>query len=134
MHDAVAGSHDLDFVAPEDVRAGKAVAVGQAAVDHIGQDLHVAMAVRSEPLAGRDAILVEHAQHAEAHEVRILIAAEGECGVGVQPPEVGAAAVFAPANRDHEVISVVRLEKSKMLARHIHTARPRQRRHLISKG
>jgi hypothetical protein len=82
VHDAIAGSHDLDLVASEDVRPGQAVAVCQPAVHHVGEDFHVAMAMRSEPLAGRNTVLVEHAQHAEAHEVRIVVATERERGVG----------------------------------------------------
>ena len=71
----------------------------RCAVDHVGEDLHVTMAVRSEPLAGRDAILVEHAQGAKAHEIRIVIAAEGERGEGAQPSGVGVATIVDSCER-----------------------------------
>ena len=40
-----------------------------APVEHVADDLHVAVAVRREAAARGDAILVDHAQRAEAHRV-----------------------------------------------------------------
>jgi len=40
----------------------------ERAVDDIGEDLHVAMAVRAEALAARHAVLVDDAQRASAKE------------------------------------------------------------------
>jgi len=56
----------FDLVAWADHRAGaERVLVGQLAVEHVADDLHVAMAVRTEARAGRDAILVDDPQRAE---------------------------------------------------------------------
>src|SRR5262245_15135025 len=101
VHDAVTGGHGLELVAAEDVGPGEAIAVRQTAVDHVGQDLHVAMAVWSKPLAGRDAVFFEHAQDTKAGEVRVLVAAERKCGARAQPSEFGGAAILTPANADH---------------------------------
>jgi hypothetical protein len=45
----------------------------ELALEHVGDDFHVAMGVRTETLAGTDAILVHHPQRAEAGMRRIVV-------------------------------------------------------------
>src|SRR5580765_1110283 len=71
--DAGAGRHDL-HVARADHRAGAdAVLVLQSTLEHVGDDLDVAVPVRAETLPGTDPILVDHPQRAEAHLLGIVI-------------------------------------------------------------
>ena len=99
--DAAAGAHVLHVAAAQHGAVALAVAVRERAVDHVGHDLHVLVAVRAEARAGRDHVVVEHAQRAEAQVRRIEVVGEGEGVAGLQPAEVGAAALRRGALVDH---------------------------------
>jgi hypothetical protein len=73
----------------------------ELAVEHVADDLHVAVAVRAEALPGRDPVLVDHAQRAEAHVRRVVVAGERERVVRLQPAVVGEAALVAAAQGQH---------------------------------
>ena len=64
----------------------------ECALEHVGDDLHVAVAVSGEALARRDAIVVDHAQRAEPHVRGIVILAERERVSAVEPVDLRAAA------------------------------------------
>jgi hypothetical protein len=72
-----------------------------SAVEHVADDLHVAMAVRAEAGAGCDGVVVEHAQVAEAHVRGVVVVGEREAVVAVQPAMVGVAAVLCLSKREH---------------------------------
>ena len=78
-----------------------AAAARQLARQHVADDLHVAVAVVAEARAGGDAVLVDHAQVAEAHVLRIVVAGEGKAVEGLQPAVVGMAAFLGLAKRQH---------------------------------
>ena len=75
---AGAGAHALDVARPDDRAGAHAVLVLERALEHVGDDLHVAVRVGAEPAARRDAIFVDHAQRAEAHVRRIVVVGERE--------------------------------------------------------
>jgi hypothetical protein len=75
--------------------------VGQRAVEHIADDLHVAVAVGAEATARGDAVLVDHAQVAHAHVRRVVVAGEGEAVKAAQPAVIGVAALCRPAEGEH---------------------------------
>ncbi len=79
-----------------------AVFVGEAAFQHIADDFHIAVPMRTESLAGRDAIVIDDAQRAEAHMGGIVITGEGKSMPGVEPAVVGMASVFRFTDRDHD--------------------------------
>src|SRR5690606_539312 len=81
--------------------ARKAVLVRQRAREHVAEDLHVRVAVRREAGAGGDAVLVDHAQRAEAHPARVVVVAEGERMAAVEPTGPDVAAVAGVALDDH---------------------------------
>ncbi len=56
----------------------QAVAVLERARDHVGHDLHLAVAVRREAPARRDYVVVEHAQRAEGDVFRVMIVVKRE--------------------------------------------------------
>ena len=63
-------------------------------VEHVADDFHVAMPVRAEALARRDAVFVEHAQRPELDMVLVEIVRERKTVVRVQPAVVGMAAIL----------------------------------------
>ena len=67
----------------------------ERALEHVGDDLHVAVRVGAEALAGRDAVVVDHAQRAEAHVLGVVVVGEREGVVGVEPAVVGVARASA---------------------------------------
>src|ERR1700741_2355227 len=73
VRDAGAGAHALPF-ARFDFRAGAhGVAVGERALEHVRDDLHVAVRVLAESNARLHAIFIDDAQGAESHEARIVV-------------------------------------------------------------
>src|SRR6266581_7511784 len=73
-----ARAHQLDLARPEHAAIAHAVFVLQRAFEHIAEDLHLPMRVRAETLPGRDAVIVDHSQRAEANMRRIVIVRERE--------------------------------------------------------
>src|SRR5690348_798539 len=85
MAHAGAGGHAL-HLAGSDHRAGAGrILVFERAVQHIGNDLHVAMAMRRKSGARNDAILVDDAQRTKSHMRRIEIVAERKRVPAVEP-------------------------------------------------
>ena len=76
----------------------------QRAFEHIGDDLHILMAVGVEAGTGLHPVLVDDPQRAEAHMGRVVIAAEGEAVMAVEPAEIGPASLIGSAFRDHSNI------------------------------
>jgi hypothetical protein len=99
--DAGAGGHPL-HIAGADHRAGAhRVLVFERTVEHVRDDLHVAMRVPAEALAGSDAIFIDDPQRAEAHVGGVVVVGEREGVVAVEPAVVGVAALAGSANGDH---------------------------------
>src|SRR6185295_15245453 len=92
--DARARGHPLHVARPDDRAGADAVLVLERALEDIGDDLHVAVSVGVEPAARPHPVLVDHAQRAEAHMLRVVVVAEGEAVPAVEPAEVGDAALL----------------------------------------
>src|SRR5689334_22070665 len=60
--------------------------------------------MRREACAGNDAVLVDHAQGAEAHLRRVMIIGEGEAVPAVEPAGAAAAARHAITKGDHAML------------------------------
>src|SRR5262249_53549332 len=101
--DAGAGGHPLHLARPDDGAVAEAVLVLEGAIEHVADDLHVAMAVGAEALAGRHAVLVDHAQRSEAHVFRVVVAAERKGVAAVEPAQLRAAPLVATTNADHRL-------------------------------
>src|SRR5687767_3202293 len=102
MDDSSTGRHGLDFVAVQNVMLSRTVPVAQTAFKHVGDDFHIPMRMRPKALAPLNAIVIEHAQDAEAHVLRIIVVGKGKRKVRLQPAPVGPAPVFASSNGDHD--------------------------------
>src|SRR5690606_12347102 len=100
VRDAGAGRHQLHLAGVQARAVAHAVLVLEHALEHVGDVLHVLVAVRAEAAARLHAVLVDHAQDAEAHRVRVVPVGEGEGVPGVEPAVVGVAAVFAALDLD----------------------------------
>src|SRR5690348_5106196 len=96
-----AGAHALHVAGHNRRAVAHRVLVRQRTVEHVAHDLHVAVAVRAEAGARANAILVDHAQRAEAHVQRIVVIGKREAVEGAQPAVVGIASFFGAAQRLH---------------------------------
>ena len=113
---AAAGAHALHVAGPD--HAGRAAGApvpmlslcASSPVEHVADDLHVAVAVRAEAGARGDAVLVDDAQVAEAHVARVVVVGEREAVAALQPAVVGVAAVGRFAQGDHETSPFDELE------------------------
>src|ERR1051325_8958052 len=80
--------------------------------------------VPPEAGARRDAILVDHAQGAESHELRIVVIGEGEGVVRVQPPVIEVPALLGLANVNHaDLLPCETTAHSVLQQRHVHARR-----------
>src|SRR5882724_10262415 len=93
---ATTGAHELNLARLERAAVAHAVLVLQRAFEHVAEDLHVAMSVCAETLAGRDAVIIDDSQRAEAHVRRIVIIGEGERMMRVKPTVVGVTPFICP--------------------------------------
>ena len=103
MHHTGSGGHDLDLTGAHLRSVPHAVLVLHDAFVDVGDDLHVLVSVRSEPLAGLHPVLVDHPQGAEVHEVRIVVVGKREREVRVEPAVVGVPALVRSSDLDHRV-------------------------------
>src|SRR5262249_6916030 len=99
--DAGSGAHALELAGPDHRASTHAVAMGQFALEHIGDDFHVPMRVGAEPLPTLDAILVDHTQRPEPHLPRIIVVGERERVPAVEPTVVGVSTIGGAPSRDH---------------------------------
>jgi hypothetical protein len=75
---AAACAHQLNLARLERAAVTHAVLVLQRAFEHVAEDLHVAMRMRAETLAGRNAVIVDDTQRAETHVRRVVIIGKGK--------------------------------------------------------
>ncbi|MNT67682.1 hypothetical protein D3C72_2058470 [compost metagenome] len=101
VHHSAAGAHPLHVARLDGRTAAHAVLVGNRAVQHIGDDLHVPMAMRAETTAGRNAVVIDHAQRAKSHVRRVVIVGEGKRVKRIEPAMVGMTPFGSAANRKH---------------------------------
>ena len=73
MAHAGSGGHVLEFAGNEGLAGAGAVLMLDRAFQNIGEDLHVAVRMLAKARCGRDAVLVDDAQCAEAHVRWIVV-------------------------------------------------------------
>jgi len=93
-----ASAHALHFAGADGLDVAHAVAVRQPALQHVGDDLHVAVAVGAKAGAGRDPVFVDHAQIAPAHVRRVVVVGKRKRVVALQPAVIGVATFGAAAD------------------------------------
>ncbi len=104
MPHAGAGGHALHVTGADHGAVAHAVPVLQGALQHIGNNFHIAVAVGVEASARLHPVLVDDPQGAEAHECRIVIVAEGEGVATVEPTEIGQPPVVCVSNIQHAAL------------------------------
>ena len=77
--DAGAGGHALDSAGRQDFGVAGAVLMPECAFKYVSDDFHVGMGMRTESRPRSDDVVVDHAQHAEAHPLGIVVVSEREC-------------------------------------------------------
>jgi len=81
-----------------------AVLVRQRAVEHIADDLHVAVAVCAEASAGGDAVFVDDTQITHAHVAGVVVVGEAEAMETLEPAVVGITTFGGLAQGDHGAV------------------------------
>src|SRR5262249_49804808 len=99
--DARPRRHALHVAGPDHRAGAEAVLVLERSLEHVRQDLHVAVAVRAEAGARLHAVVVDHTQRAEAHVLRVVVVPEREGVAAVEPAELRAAALVRRSDLDH---------------------------------
>ena len=100
--DTGARTHALHFSGNDIANVPERVFVRHRAFEHIGHDFHVFVAVCAKALAGRDVVIIDHAQRPEMHVLRILIFGKRKAEPALQPAVIGLAAVFGFSERQHD--------------------------------
>src|SRR5262249_42443884 len=129
-----AGAHLLHLAWPDHGTGPHAVLMFKGALEHVGDDFHVAMRMRGKPVARLDAIFVDHAQAAEGHEPRIVIVAERKCGVRIEPAIVGMAALPGRSYLNHCLLPAARGRSVSLNEDPAHPNAARQDRLVISRS
>jgi hypothetical protein len=73
----------------------------KAALEHVGQNFHVAVGMRPEAPARLHSVLVDDAQAAEPHLRRVVIVGKGKGVLAVEPAMLGVPPVFGAADVHH---------------------------------
>src|SRR5437762_14013761 len=78
VRDAASRAHELNLAGLEHAAVAHTVLVLQRAFQHVTEDFHVAVRMRAKALSGRDAIVVNDAQRAEADMRRVVVVGKRE--------------------------------------------------------
>ena len=91
MLDARAGAHDLNVACLGPPGVAQAVLVGDGALGHVGDDLHIGVRMRPKACAARDLVVVPHPQPTPMHAGVSVVIREREVMLGLQPAMMAAA-------------------------------------------
>ena len=92
MLHAGTGGHVLKFARADDAAVAHRILVLDRAAQDVADDFHVAMRMRAEAHAGHHEVVVDDAQAAVTHPLRVIIIREAEGVITVQPAVIGVAA------------------------------------------
>ena len=96
-----ARAHSLHVAGQDRRSVAHVVAVRERALEHVGDDLHVAVPVRAEAGTRRDPVFVDDAQVAEAHVRRVVVVGERKTVKALEPAMIGVAAFRRFAQGQH---------------------------------
>jgi hypothetical protein len=105
VRDAGAGRHVLNLARADHRAVAHAVLVLERALEDPRQDLHVAVRVRAEALAGLHEVLVDHPQRAEAQVRGVEVVGEGEAVPALEPAVLRVPALAGGTDGQHGVPS-----------------------------
>src|SRR5579872_4864033 len=95
MAHARAGAHALDIPGPNEGAISQRVAVRKLALEHVADDLHIAVSVRAEALPRCHPILIDDPQGTEFDVRRIKVVGERKAVIRAQPAVIGKASILA---------------------------------------
>jgi hypothetical protein len=101
VFDTAPGTHHLHVAGANHRTGSHRVAMRQCAVEHVGENFHVAMRVCAKPLSRLDAIVVYYQQVRKSDLFWIAVMTKRKTVPRVQPAELGDATVFCSANGNH---------------------------------
>jgi hypothetical protein len=90
-------------LAPAADERRRAVLVLERALEDVGEDLHVAVAVRAEARPGADPVVIDHPERPETHVRRVVVIAERERVPAVEPTPVRAPCLARGSDLNHGV-------------------------------
>src|SRR5262245_53108266 len=100
--------HHLHIASLGAALIAEVVAVRDGALSDVGHDFHIAMRMWVEPGSGRHLVVVPYPQPAYSHPFRIVVAAETEVMMRVQPFVAKTAETGKRSELDHADLHVVR--------------------------
>ena len=100
VHDPGPGAHALSEPGVEHAVVAGGVTMGEFAIQHPGDDLHVSMPVRAEAGSWGDPVVVRDDQEAVADVCWVVMWAEAEAVSRVEPSGVGVEALVGGADVD----------------------------------
>src|ERR1041385_3906025 len=86
--------------------------MGDGAAQNIGDDLHVAMGMRGKSCPALDPVFIDDPQRAEAFIGRVVIIAERKAVPGLQPIDLGFAAIFRATDGNHANVQIPKFASS----------------------
>ncbi|MEY3409792.1 MAG: hypothetical protein RIS02_1519, partial [Pseudomonadota bacterium] len=104
VHHTLASAHSLNIPGWNAFDVAHAVFVRQVARQHIADDFHVFVAMSAKAGAGGNAVFVDDAQIAPAHEFRVVITSKRKAVKGLEPTMVGITTFCGTANLNHKLL------------------------------
>src|ERR1051325_3470290 len=86
--------------------------MGDGAAQNIGDDLHVAMGMRRKSRPALDPVFIDDPQRAKTFIGRVVIIAERKAVPGLQPIDLGFAAIFGTPHRNHANVKIPKIASS----------------------
>ena len=105
MRDTGTRAHALYIPGSNRGTIAHAVLVRERAFEHVADDFHITMAVRTEAHASGHAVFVDHAQRSETHMRRIVIVGEGKTVKTFQPAMIGVTTIVGFSDFHHFFVS-----------------------------
>ena len=106
MADTRSGAHALHVARLDDRAGADRVAVLERAVEDIGNDLHIGMAMGREARPGDHLVLIDHPQRTEAHMGRVVILPEGKAVLGIEPVDLARSTILRTPDGQHVCLLV----------------------------
>src|SRR5437016_2832921 len=102
-----ARAHPLSVTRANDGAISHAVFMFQGTLQHVSNDLHVAMRVHGKTVAVLDRVFIDHAQGVKSHEAGVIILIKRKGEMSVEPAEIASTTFVTVSNVDHSQILVI---------------------------
>src|ERR1700690_1599472 len=95
--------HALAIARQNHRACSKAVLMPKLPFEYVGDDFHVTVRMRRKSRVRRDPVLVDHAQRAESHPLRVPKISKTKSVVRLEPAVVSATALLTRTNLNHGI-------------------------------